>query len=183
MAAVAIPAGRADGGHFGVTLLGPAFSDELLGDLATRLEDGERPTGMVPAVHGRAGAQLLVVGAHMTGGPLNHELTRRGGRLIAAALTAPSYRLYALSTTPPKPGLVRVPGAGGGASIEGELWALPEAGLASLLQELPSPMTFGRVRLADGAEVVGFLCEPAALEGAQEITAFGGWRAYNRSAG
>jgi allophanate hydrolase len=115
----------------------------------------------------------------MSGFPLNHELTSRGGRLIGPCATAATYRLYALSTIPPKPGLVR--GSEHGASIEGEVWVLPEAGLASLLAELPSPMTLGRVQLADGAEVVGFLCEPAALEGAHEITEFGGWRQFIRA--
>jgi len=109
---------------------------------------------------------------------LNGELTARGARLVGRAATASGYRLYRLDTTPPKPGLVR---SDGGAGIEGELWELPPAGLAGLLAGLPSPMALGRVALADGSEVVGFLCEPAALDGAEEITAHGGWLAYLRS--
>jgi allophanate hydrolase len=113
----------------------------------------------------------------MRGGALNGELTGRGGRLLSVVHTAPCYRLYRLATSPPKPGLVRA-AAGVGGSIEGELWQLPAAGLASLLTELPNPMALGRVELEDGSSAVGFLCEPAALDGAEEITAFGGWRAY-----
>jgi allophanate hydrolase len=164
-----VPAGEADGGCFGVTLLAPAFHDQVVADLAARFsgEPGEH-------VDGR-GLPLLVVGAHMSGEPLNGELTGRGGRLLRAVRTAAEYRLYVLATEPPKPGLVR---AESGVSIAGELWALPPAGLASLLAELPSPMALGRVALEDGSEVTGFLCEPAALAGAREVTAFGGWRPY-----
>jgi allophanate hydrolase len=105
--------------------------------------------------------------------------------LLAQVRTAPSYRFYRLATTPPKPGLVRADGAAREASeptsIEGELWALPPAGLASLLAELPAPMALGRVTLDDRSEVVGFLCEPAALTDAQDITAYGGWREFLRA--
>ncbi len=104
------------------------------------------------------------------------ELTARGGALIRPVRTSASYRLYRLGTTPVKPGLVRT--ADGGAQIGGELWALPPAGLGSLLAALPAPMALGSVTLEDGTEVVGFLCEPAALTGALEITSYGGWRAY-----
>jgi allophanate hydrolase len=113
----------------------------------------------------------------MSGQPLNAELTGRGGCLVGAVRTAPAYRLFRLATSPPKPGLVRTD-PGEGASIEGELWRLPPAGLASLLATLPTPMALGRVQLAGEPESVGFLCEPAALAGAEEITEFGGWRAF-----
>ena len=89
----------------------------------------------------------------------------------------PAYRLVALDTEPPKPGLVRV-AEGSGAAIELEVWELPPVGLASLLAQLPPPMAFGPVTLDDGSVVTGFLCEPAALDGAVDITAHGGWRAY-----
>jgi allophanate hydrolase len=136
------------------------------------------PSGPAGAVGGGVG-ELLVVGAHMRGGCLNIELTGRGGRFVADVCTADCYRLYALATEPPKPGLVRVkPGAAGAGRVAGELWQLPPAGLASLLHELPRPMALGRVQLENGAEVVGFLCEPAALQDAREITEYGGWRAY-----
>jgi allophanate hydrolase len=166
LCAVALPAGMADGGHFGVTLLGPAFHDRLIADLARRVQASVDEIA------------LFVVGAHMTDGPLNHELALRGGRFLRDIHTAPCYRLFRLDTGPPKPGLVRVIDGDDGTSVVGELWALPPAGLASLLAELPSPMALGPVRMADGASVVGFLCEAAALPGAEEISVHGGWRAY-----
>jgi len=119
--------------------------------------------------------RLLVVGALRSGQPLNGELTTRGARLADIVQTAPEYRLYRLDTEPEKPGLVRV--AGGGESIQGELWELPVAALGSLLATLP-PMALGRVGLADGSETTGFLCEPVALEGAKDISAHGSWLEY-----
>lgn len=93
--------------------------------------------------------------------------------------TAPVYRLHALPTTPPKPGLVHV--GEGGAAIETEIWSLPAEGLGRLLAALPRPMTLGSVQLSDGTSVPGFLCEPAALANAEDITTHGGWRGYLRS--
>ena len=178
LCAISVPAGEADGGCFGVTLYAEPFREAVLGDLARRLTGGSRPHGRAPGVP--PGTPLLVVGAHMSAQPLNGQLTGRGGRLIGRVRTAPEYRLFALATTPPKPGLVRAAAAGAGnrARIEGELWELPPTGLASLLGELPAPMALGPVNLEDGSTVVGFLCEPAALDGATEITGFGGWREY-----
>jgi allophanate hydrolase len=180
MCAVSVPAGEADGGCFGVTLYAPAFHDRVVADLAARLTAAEGAPANVATVGGLPSVQLLVLGAHMSGEPLNRELTTRGARLLGQVRTAPNYRFYRLATNPPKPGLVRVENGSASASIEGELWALPPAGLASLLAELPAPMALGRVTLEDGSEVVGFLCEPAALSSAQDITAFGSWRAYLR---
>jgi allophanate hydrolase len=156
----------------GLSVLAPAGHDRVVADLA-RLVGGqsrpqEAPAGAIP---------LLVVGAHMSGMPLNHQLIERGAARLGEVLTAPDYRLFALDTVPAKPGLIRTE-AGCGAAIAGELWALSAAGLGSLLAGLPQPMALGRVTLADGREVVGFLCEPAALDGAQEITEFGAWRAF-----
>ena len=94
--------------------------------------------------------------------------------MLATVSPAPAYRLFALDAKPPKPGLVR----SGSGSIAGELWALPPAGLGSLLSALPTPMALGRVALADGREVVGFLCEAVALQSSVEITRHGGWRDY-----
>ena len=120
---------------------------------------------------------MAVVGAHLTGQPLNHQLTDLGAVLCATTTTAPEYRLYALDTTPPKPGLLRAPG-GGGAAIEVEVWALDAAALGAFVAAIPAPLGVGRVVLADGTEVTGFLCEPHAVEHAREITASGGWRAH-----
>jgi allophanate hydrolase len=170
LSAIAVPAGDADGGRFGVTLLAPAFGDRVLADLAATLTGEPRPAG------GPDGIELLVVGAHRTEQPLNAELTDRGARLLGVRHTTGAYRLYALTTDPPKPGLVRA--HEGGAAIEGELWQLPSAALGPFLAGLPRPMALGHIELADGREVVGFTCETEALDGAPDITSYGSWPAY-----
>ena len=121
---------------------------------------------------------LAVVGAHLTGMPLNPQLTAPGGVCLGEAATAPSYRLYALKgTVPPKPGMAHDPGfQGPGLAVE--LWALPPDAFGAFVAAIPAPLGIGKVLLADGRAVCGFLCEGHALEGAEEITAFGGWRAY-----
>jgi len=158
---LAVPCGTVDGLPFGVMLTGAAFDDRLLAALAARLA--------APVL------DLVVVGAHLAGQPLNHQLVAAGATFGEAVATAPHYRLHALDTTPPKPGLVRSPGDG--ASIAGELWRVPAAGFATFVAALPQPMAVGPVDLDDGRRVTGFLCEPAALVGAHDITATGGWRA------
>ena len=120
---------------------------------------------------------IAVVGAHLSGMALNGELKALGGRLLEGTSTAPDYRLYALPTTPPKPGMLRVePGAG--ASIELELWALGPAGFAKFVAAIPPPLSIGTVRLKDGRGVKGFVVEAADIASAQDISAFGGWRAF-----
>jgi len=161
LAAAAVPAGQVNGLPFGVMLIGPAHTDERLARIAELL---------TPNVH------LAVVGAHLTGQPLNPQLLSLGAKLHHSTTTAPLYRLYALNTTPPKPGLVRI--GEGGAQIETEIWSIPPEGLGLLLASLPRPMALGKIDLADGTQVPGFLCEPAALENAEDITAHGGWRTY-----
>ncbi len=174
LCAVAVPGGEADGGQFGVTVMAPAFADAVAADVARLLGGEEHSSAPLPL--GSGAIELFVAGAHLSGQPLNQQLTERGARLIGPAETAPTYRLYALDTTPPKPGVVRVDE--GGASLPGERWALSPAALGTFLAAIPQPMALGEVELADGCSVVGFLCEPAALEGARDITALGGWRAY-----
>jgi allophanate hydrolase len=120
---------------------------------------------------------LAVVGAHLRGQPLNHQLTDRGATLVSSTRTAPVYRLYALDTDPPKPGLLRVE-EGEGASIEVEVWQLASDAFGSFVDAIPAPLGIGRVVLEDGTDVAGFLCEPFALAAATDITASGGWRAY-----
>jgi len=118
-----------------------------------------------------------VVGAHLSGLPLNSQLVERGAHCVAATTTTPSYRLHALpGTTPPKPGLQRV--TTGGAAIELEVWAMPMTAVGSFLALIPAPLGLGSIELADGRQVHGFLCEAHALQGARDITHFGGWRAY-----
>jgi allophanate hydrolase len=162
LASVAFPAGTVRGLPFGVMLTGPAASDARLAEIAARYD--------------QALVDLLVVGAHLSGQPLNHELLAAGGTLAGPAATAQSYRLFALDTSPAKPGLVRQ--ARGGASVAGEVWRLPAAGFARFMAGLAAPMAVGRVRLDDGRDVLGFLCEPAALAGATDISGYGGWRAW-----
>ncbi len=162
LAAVAVPAGTVRGLPFGIMLTGPAGSDGRLAEIAGRYD--------------QAPVDLLVVGAHLSGQPLNHELLAAGGTLIGPAATAKHYRLLALDTTPPKPGLVRE--AEGGASIAGEVWRLPAAGFTRFMAGLTAPMAVGRVCLDDGRDVLGFLCEPTAAAGGTDITGYGGWRAW-----
>jgi allophanate hydrolase len=121
---------------------------------------------------------IVVVGAHLTGLPLNHELTGPGGHLVKRSRTAGDYRLYALpNTTPPKPGLIREPGFAG-PGLEVEVWALPAEAFGRFVAKIPAPLGIGKLTLDDGSSVSGFLCEAHALTGATEITQFGGWRAY-----
>ena len=190
-AAIAVPAGFDSNDHLpaGVTLIAPAFMDDALAPLADALHrEGARgmgrdksaalpeaskipaaPSGMVP---------IVVVGAHLTGMPLNKELTGPGGNLLRTCRTAPDYKLFALpNTTPPKPGLVREPGfAGPGLAVE--VWELPPAAFGQFVARIPAPLGIGKVTLDDGSSVSGFLCEAHVLGGAQEITHHGGWRAY-----
>jgi allophanate hydrolase len=173
LCAIAVPAGEADGGQFGVSLVAPAFGDLVVAALARRFL-GEPPGAPTPGEP--AGIPLLVVGAHRYGQPLHHQLEERGARGLGVVRTAPAYRLYALATDPPKPGLVRV--ASGGVAVEGELWGLPAAALGSFLAALPAPMALGQVTLEDGRDVVGFQCEPAVLDGAPDISEHGSWLAY-----
>ncbi|MDX2932160.1 allophanate hydrolase [Streptomyces ipomoeae] len=161
LAAVAVPAGEVQGLPFGVMLIGHAFTDDRLARIAALLQPE---------------ARLAVVGAHLSGQPLNPQLLSLGAHLEQTTTTAPAYRLHALPTTPPKPGLVYV--GEGGASIEAEIWRLPAEGLGRLLTALPRPMTLGTIELADGSRSPGFLCEPSALKAAPDITGYGGWRSY-----
>jgi len=176
--ALALPAGRTESGlPFGVTLIGPGGFDAALADVGRRwLGDSARsPLLRRPAVEARL--PLVVVGAHLSGLPLNGQLRERGGVLLEATSTAPSYRLYALpGTVPPKPGLLR--SSEGGSAIAVEVWSLPQAAVGSLLALIPPPLGLGSIELADGRHVHGFLCEPHALAGARDITSFGGWRAF-----
>jgi len=185
---LALPASmRPDDIPFGITLLAPAGRDALLASIGrvfhadTRLTVGARGVTQPPLAPLQAptGGDLTiaVVGAHMSGMALNGELRMLGGRLIEQAITAPDYKLYALPTTPPKPGMLRVD-AGQGAPIELEVWALAASAFGAFVAAIPPPLSIGTIRLADGRNVKGFLVEAAGLEGARDITAFGGWRTY-----
>ena len=120
---------------------------------------------------------LVVVGAHLTGMPLNKELQALGATLIRATRTTPEYRLYALAgTVPPKPGLLRV--ASEGAAVEVEVWALTPAAFGLFVAHIPSPLGIGTLRLENGDVAKGFLVEAVAINGALDISEFGGWRNY-----
>ncbi len=188
-AALAVPAGfRADGLPFGITFFGPAWSDARLATLGAAFQQATAKTlghtshplpPPAPATP-RASSEihLAVVGAHLSGQPLNSQLTERGAHLVRSTHTANCYRLHALAgTTPPKPGLLRV-APGDGAPIEIEIWSLAPAAWADFVAAIPAPLGIGTLLLADGSAVKGFLCEPAALAGAEDITHHGGWRAY-----
>lgn len=123
--------------------------------------------------------ELAVVGAHLSGMALHHQLTERDAELVASTRTAAAYRLFDLGLTPPRPGLIRV--AEGGAAIELEVWALAPHHFGTFVDQLATPMAIGHVELADGSWVNGFVVEPYALVGARDVTHFGGWRAYRAS--
>ncbi len=193
-AAIAIPAGFDAKGHLpaGVTLFGPEFSDDALAPFADAMHRaaaagmGIDRAAVIPEASRIAEADdgfipIVVVGAHLTGMPLNHELTVPGGRLLKSCKTADDYRLFVLpNTTPPKPGLIREPGfAGQGIAVE--VWALPPDAFGRFVQGIPAPLGIGKVTLDDGSSVSGFLCEAHAVLKAPEVTALGGWRAYIQS--
>ncbi|MFC3001738.1 allophanate hydrolase-related protein [Falsiroseomonas tokyonensis] len=120
--------------------------------------------------------EICVVGAHLSGMALNGELLREGGVLQRAVQTEPCYRLFALAGGPPRrPGLLRV---AQGVAIATEVWALPEAGFGRFVAGIPAPLCIGTLRLADGSTPKGFLVEPEGLHGAEDISRFGGWRAF-----
>jgi allophanate hydrolase len=179
---------RPDEIPFGITLLAPGGQDAQLGSIGrvfhadTKLTLGSRrvsqpPLATLPARVGGEEIAIAVVGAHLSGMALNGELKALGGRLLEAASTAPDYRLYALDTTPPKPGMLRVE-AGTGSSIELEIWALSAAAFGKFVAAIPPPLSIGTVRLADGRGIKGFIVEATDIAGARDISAFNGWRAF-----
>jgi allophanate hydrolase len=186
LSAIALPAGfRANGLPFGITLCAPAFSDRLLLALARRRETSRPHTLGTSKQHLTSFeteisyarpefTQVAVCGAHLSGMPLNHLLTGRGGRLIRTARTQPFYRLYALPDSR-RPGLVRDVD---GASIEVEVWALPTTAYGEFVSEISAPLGIGWIELNDGSRVQGFLCEAYASKEARDITVFNSWRAY-----
>ncbi|EHK63527.1 allophanate hydrolase [Achromobacter arsenitoxydans] len=192
LSALAVPAGmRADGLPSGITLIGLAWQDRALAQFGKQWQARRGlPLGATGAPLPAATAdntpaadtvRVAVVGAHLTGMPLNHQLTSRHAAFVEKTATAGDYRLYALAnTTPPKPGLVK---SDSGTGIEVELWDVPVTAFGAFVAEIPAPLGIGTLELADGRLVKGFICEPRGLEGARDITDFGGWRAYLASLG
>jgi allophanate hydrolase len=191
LSALALPAAlREDGLPAGITLIAPAWHDHALVRIGKRWQQHiglplgatGRSLSSVPeetkvTSSAKGTVRLAVVGAHLTGMPLNHQLTSRDAVFVERCRTASTYQLYALAnTTPPKPGLVKAVTAG--APIEIELWDVPVEHFGSFVAEIPPPLGIGSLELEDGRVVKGFICEPIGLQGARDITAFGGWRAY-----
>ncbi|RMQ05000.1 Bmp protein [Pseudomonas savastanoi pv. glycinea] len=184
MCAIAIPADRrADGLPAGITLIGPAGADQRLAEIAAAWQplfgkaDQSEAVAMAPLPRNSPVVQVAVVGAHLVGQPLNWQLLEGSARLLGTTTTSADYRLYALAgTSPPKPGLVRVPDQG--ERIEVEVWEMPLNLFGAFVAAIPAPLGIGSLQLADGQWVKGFICEPVGLEGALDITDFKGWRAY-----
>ena len=189
-AAISVPSEiRPDQLPFGITLIGPACSDWQLADLGQRYHHS---TGLmqgatnvplpspipIAGLKPIATIKVAVVGAHLSGMPLNWQLTERKGRHLKTTKTSDCYQLFALpNSTPPKPGLMRV-SPGKGVSIEVEIWEMPANEFGSFVALIPAPLGIGTLQLMDGTTAQGFLCESISLEGATNISHLGGWRAY-----
>lgn len=190
--ALALPAPfRPDGLPAGITLIAPQWHDDHLVRVGSLWERalGERRLGatdqLAPNISPtpsttQDGIAIAVVGAHLSGMPLNHQLTSRGGELLSTTTTSPHYRLFALPhTTPPKPGLFRCAPGEPGASIAVEVWKIPLVEFGSFVAEVPPPLAIGSLELADGSWCKGFVCEAHAITGdAEEITSHGGWKRW-----
>lgn len=188
LSALALPNSiRADGLPTGVTFIAPAWMDEALAKFgqkwqqASQLKLGTSELSYEKTTEISSGhsVKLAVVGAHLSGMPLNFQLTTRGGTLIKQTRTTSHYKLYALkNTTPPKPGLQY---SAKGCSIEVEVWDIPRALFGDIVAEVPAPLGIGNVQLIDGTWAKGFICEGYALEDATDISHFGGWREFMKS--
>ena len=188
MTSVAVPTALTEKGlPFGVTLVGPVFSDRALLSIANRIQQiCPLPQGLgdqseiMPETNPVGDSEFIdvaVCGAHLDGLPLNWQLRERGGILSETTFTAKSYRMYALSGGPPfRPGLIRDSDQGGQISVE--VWTLPASEFGSFVANIPAPLGIGKLELVDGRWVSGFICEPSGIDGAEEITHLGGWKKY-----
>ncbi len=185
LSAIALPnLIREDGLPSGVTFIAPAWHDQALANFAQKWQEitdltlakSDQDYQKTIEIQSENSVKLAVVGAHLTGMPLNFQLTRRQGTLLKKTKTASSYQLFALkNTTPPKPGLQF---NAKGKAIEVEVWDIPLANFGAIVAEVPAPLGIGNVQLEDGTWVKGFICEAYALADATDISHFGGWRAY-----
>ncbi len=177
LAAISVPAGmRGDGLPSSLTFIAPAGRDGFLAGIGMSVESGGLPGS--GSAGGDGHIELAVVGAHLSGLPLNHELTNLGGTFLRKVETLPSYRLFALAgTVPPKPGLLRVAN-GEGRAIEAEIWALEPAAFGRFVAKIPAPLGVGTLSFSDGSTAKGFLVEAVATSGARDISDFGGWRSF-----
>ncbi|WP_416402928.1 allophanate hydrolase [Arthrobacter sp. LFS091] len=196
LCAVAVPAGEVDGAQFGLTLVGRTFDDAVVASLARRLEatpappplfvsgaapeagaEGGRPSSSLPwpVTAGAEAVPLVVIGAHRRGQPLAPQLEELGAVWDGPVRTAPRYRMVALDTNPPKPGMYR---STDGTALAGERWYVSEAGLGRFLAALPEPMLLGSIELDDGTTAVGFACDAVASAAGTDITDYGDWLEY-----
>jgi allophanate hydrolase len=190
LCAIAVPSGFTKTGlPFGITLIAQEGSDNALLKLASQWQvlfelslgisniKGTSEEHTILEATKNDVTQIAVVGAHLSGLPLNWQLTERRSRLVKVCKTAKSYRLFALPNThPPKPGLVRFPS--NGVSIELEVYEMPSTELGSFLNLIPTPLGLGNIELEDGSLVKGFICEQYAVHEAQDISNLGGWKSY-----
>ena len=195
LCAVAVPAGEVEGAQFGLTVVGRTFDDAVAADIARRIEATPAPPALFaagssvsldsgagwpsssvpwPVAAGATALPLVVVGAHRKGQPLAQQLEERGAFWDGPVRTAARYRMVALDTVPPKPGVYR---SEDGAELVGEKWLLSPAAMGTFLACLPEPMLLGSVRLADGSTAVGFACDAVAAAGGEDITAWADWLA------
>jgi len=190
LCAIAIPSTvRGDGLPSSVTLIGPSGADGFIAGVAAGFQgrspasmgvDKRSPTLSPQATARRAGdrIEIAVVGAHLTGLPLNRELIELGASFSREVETTQDYRLFTLpESIPAKPGLLRV-AEGAGAAIKAEVWTLDPAGFGDFVAKIPAPLGIGTIRLSGGGAVKGFLVEAEAVKTAEDISRFGGWRAY-----
>ena len=187
LTAIAVPVGHTeDGRPVSLMVIGPALADDTILEVAARLLEEQR-TVSPPTAPGEStvgSVDIVVAGHHLSGERANPQLLELSGFLVEATSTAPTYTLLRIGTADPTPGLLRVPF--GGSAIEVEKWRLPAASLAVLAGRLPAVLALGRVRLADGSDVLGYVCDAAVQTGAgdyavDDISEFGGWREYSRA--
>ena len=186
LCAIAVPSGtRGDGLPSSVTLIAPARADGVIAGVAAAIESRSGASASAPPQTSLRATdtriEIAVVGAHLSGLPLNRELIELSASFSREVETTPEYRLFALpGSSPPKPGLLRV-GEGDGAAIKAEVWTLDPAGFGAFVAKIPAPLGIGTIRFKDSDSVKGFLVEAEAAKTAEDISHFGGWRAYLKS--
>lgn len=188
---IAVPVGQMENQqHFGVTLVASAMSDQKLLGYAHKwqktfntdklLGDDMGDALKLPdlaEVNTSKCIDVAVCGAHLSGMPLNWQLTERGAILKQQTYSHSIYRLFALAGGPPfRPGMIRDEEKG--AAIEVEVWSIPAEEFGGFVAGIPAPLGIGKIELADRSIVSGFICESIGIEGAKEITALGSWRQY-----
>jgi len=191
LAAIAVPTQLMNNGMpFGITLFADRFTDLRLLSYAQQIQAATRlPLGAtnksvefstLPPRAELSTCKVVVCGAHLSGLAFNGQLLARQANLIAATKTSPNYRFYALpGGSVQRPGLIRVDKEG--AAIEVEVWEMPNSEFGSFVAAIPQPLGIGKVELESGEWLPGFICEGYAVDGADDISALGGWRAYLKS--